>query len=476
MQIKRFEAKTMTAALRMVKEEFGPDAVILSARSLRRGRGLFAAGRTAAVEVTAAKDTGWAAYTAAGLPEAMRSQPEVGNEPAAPSGGHGLLRSLNRGLRSLAGRRPASAAEVPGVHGCAGLVELHHHLLAQEVERELAADIIEQIKRQPGYDPLLGPRRLQAHLSAIFQDMGRRPAVEGDPNGAPRVLLLVGPSGAGKTTTAIKLAARQSSRRGRRVALLTLDDMRIGAIEQIRIYARILGIRMAAAGTAAEVRQAMDDFQAEDCVIVDTPGISPGEEARRAEICGMVAPLLPRQTHLVLNACSRERDLVRMIDGWKGVAISGLAFTHLDEAGACGSLLNLARRTQLPLSFVGTGPRIPEDLQEAPAALLAGRMLPVPEAEAAGTGHAGGARAETTGELPADSSGRRVANRNSDLYHRPDCRWAHRIKHENLLRFASAQDAEARRFMPCRDCRPEEDDGGARPMDDRPISGCRGRM
>ena len=66
MQIKRFEAKTMTAALKMVKDEFGPDAVILTARSLRSGRGIFGAGAPAGVEVTAAKDSGPAAYTAAG--------------------------------------------------------------------------------------------------------------------------------------------------------------------------------------------------------------------------------------------------------------------------------------------------------------------------------------------------------------------------------------------------------------------------
>jgi flagellar biosynthesis GTPase FlhF len=182
MQIKRFEAKTMTAALKMVKDEFGPEAVILSARTLRQNRGLFGAARSSGVEVTAAMDTGWPAYTAAGRMAAQRVLTPAPPEAAGPSVRRGLFHSLNESLRSFAGRRaaptPASSAAAPA----AELAELYHHFLSQAVQPDLASDLIEHINRLPGYDPLLGLDRLRALAGPALQDMGLRGSVEtGEP-------------------------------------------------------------------------------------------------------------------------------------------------------------------------------------------------------------------------------------------------------------------------------------------------------
>jgi len=455
MQIKRFEAKTMTAALKMVKDEFGVNAVILSARSLKRTRGLFGVGRAAAVEVTAASDSGGTTYPM-GAPIApdrpvMITAPG-GTERAAR---RGLLQSLNAGLRSLTHRQSPAEAERLSLRATPELAQLYHHLLAQDVERELAGDLIEQLQRFPGFDPTLEAKGLQSAALKILQDMGiGRPA---DPmeRGTPRVLVMVGPGGAGKTTTAIKLAANPSGRAGaRNVALLTLDDHRIGAVEQLRIFGSILHVPVAVATSAEMVRQAWQASQEVDWLMVDTPGISPAEPQRLNELRQMLEPLKTKDVHLVLNACTREKDLIRMVDAWKGFPVHRLVFTRLDEAGTCGHLLNLLTRTGLPVSYLGTGPRIPEDLDAHGLAMLLGRIWPDRE-----SGMTKPCRTPVTAhsETPLQNRHHLVANGSSELYHRSDCKWVRKIKPDHLIHFTSAAEAESRQFIACRNCHPQQD-------------------
>jgi flagellar biosynthesis protein FlhF len=443
MQIKRFEALTMTAALKMVKDEFGPDAVILSARTLRQNRGFFGAVRTSGVEVTAAMDTGWPAYTAAGRMAAPSVSTPAPAEAAGPAVRRGLFHSLNASLRSFAGRRgtPASAA-APAVE----LSELHHHFLAQEVQRDLAAALVEHLKRLPGYDPRLGPDRLRALVEPALQDMGLHGFGGTQQPGSPRVRALVGPNGAGKTTLVMKLAAVEAVRKGRRVALITLDDQRIGAVEQLRIYAGILGVPLAVVTSPEEARRALGDFSSMDSLLIDTPGVSPGETDRRSEVRRLLNALACREVHLVLNAGSREADLMAVIESWKRVPVGGLAFTRLDETGVCGSLLGVLIRSQLPLSWLSTGPRIPEDVTDRSLEVLVDRLWPARETP--------GVRSEG---MPGATSAPApfVANRSSELYHRPDCKWVRKIKREHLLSFASPAEAESRNFQACRNCSPD---------------------
>ncbi len=437
MQIKRFEAKSMTLALHMIKAEFGPDAVILSARSTRSGRGVFGARREAGVEVTAAQDTCVPGAVDDG--RAVARAP-VGSGPEPSERSRGLFRSLNQSLRQLAVRRRPPEEPLRDLPEASPVAAWQQHLSAQELNGELITEIIEHLQRHSGGD-------LGVEFQRRLESLGLRSAVDAD---SPRVLALVGCAGVGKTTTAIKIAAGLAARQ-HPTALLTLDDRRIGALAQLRIYADILRLPLAAAASPAEASRALKRLGPTGTVIVDTPGISPGEEERRVELIEVLSALPAAELHLALAVNTRAEELRRNVEVWRDTPLSGLIFTRLDETDVWGPALSLAVQTRLPVSYAAHGPRVPEDLASDPLALILERLTPKPAAAPRQFDYARPA----SGTAFEYAFPMLVANRSSDLYHRPGCRWVRKIKPENLIRFTAPQEAESRHFMACRNCNPD---------------------
>ena len=239
MQIKRFEAKNMTTALRLIKDELGPDAVILSARSLRKGKGFFGSMKYAGVEVTAAIDN-------QRFP--MKNSNSAVRKSIYPNWERFRLRDAYRGEKKevirptdYPGPIPADRQRYPsGRRSNSGenhkaLSSLYQQLLAQEVDRSIASELIEEIKRIPALLENLGGVDIRSHFTSILEEMGV--VADGDvfAVGNPRIAAFIGCTGVGKTTTIAKLAALQSRRYKKRVALITLDNYGIAAIEQLKI-------------------------------------------------------------------------------------------------------------------------------------------------------------------------------------------------------------------------------------------------
>ncbi len=293
MQIKRFEAKSMTLALHMIKAEFGPDAVILSARSTRSGRGVFGARREAGVEVTAAQDT----FVPGAVDDGRAAaRAPVGSGPEPSERSRGLFRSLNQSLRQLAVRRRPPEEPLRDLPEASPVAAWQRHLAAQDLNGELITEIVEHLQRHSGGD-------LGVEFQRRLESLGLRAALDAD---SPRVLALVGAAGVGKTTTAIKIAAGLAARQ-HPTALLTLDDRRIGALAQLRIYADILRLPLENAASPAEVSRALKRLGPTGTVIVDTPGISPGEEERRVELIEVLSALPAAELHLALAVNTRPR-------------------------------------------------------------------------------------------------------------------------------------------------------------------------
>lgn len=191
----------------------------------------------------------------------------------------------------------------------------------------------------------------------------------------PRRVALAGPTGVGKTTTIAKLAAHAALKHGQRVALISLDTYRIGAEEQIGHYARLIDVPLVVAHDAYTFNQALQRFASYDLVLIDTAGRSPMQiEAHRTQLAQLFAGH-GIQIYLILAGSTRWLELSSAMQELSAPNGSALILTKLDEAVALGSCLNASLHCGLPIAFVTTGQRVPEDLAVAAPADLASRLV-----------------------------------------------------------------------------------------------------
>lgn len=463
MQIKRFEAKDMTTALRKVKEELGADAVILSARSLRKGKGFFGSLKYAGVEVSAAIDNQLAGETysprSLGHQSNRRSNIQRRNTPEATRS------RLNRNrfdppAANAVKRSKIETGKKPSSHNSArALSALYQQILGQEVDRGIASELIEEIKRIPASEDILANGDIKSHIASILEDMGLRTARDPFVTGRQVILALVGTTGVGKTTTIAKLAARQAKVNPGSVGLITIDNYSITAVSQLEAYARIIGISMASATNAADLQKALQRFKDKQIVLIDTPGINPENQEHIEALKACLAGIGNLKTQLVLSATTKEKDCIASAKAFLKMGINGLLITKTDESCVFGSIINVLIQTNQPLSFLCGGRKVPDDIEPAAVQRLVDLLFN---------------RRGRQGGQPADGPNPRevkkgadeikttiepcfVANRNSDVYHAPECKWAKRIKPENSVKFDNAREAETQNFLPCRSCNPDHE-------------------
>jgi flagellar biosynthesis protein FlhF len=267
------------------------------------------------------------------------------------------------------------------------------------------------------------------------------------------VLAFIGPSGVGKTTAIAKLAARQAIQHNKKVALLTFDSCRIAAAQELKVYGKAIGIPVKTAGTPSALAAAINDYGHYDFILVDTPGINAENPREIDDLRSFLKSIRSVEIHLLLSAGAKEADLFNTIERLSTVNAHYLIFTKLDESTTFGNLVNLLVQTPMPLSFLTRGRQVPDSIitgsvEEIVKRLLAGYLndLRFSISETPHQRHRNISNDRTGDEF--------VANKNSDVFHRPDCKWTQKIKPNNMITFSSVQNAKAQRFVPCRDCQP----------------------
>lgn len=208
---------------------------------------------------------------------------------------------------------------------------------------------------------------------AVLDAVSRRIRCVGGPafgRGQAR-LALVGPTGVGKTTTAAKLAARYSLFEKKKVALVTLDTYRVGAVDQLATYARILNIPIEVAFSAADCPNLMKKHADKDLIIVDTVGRSQRRKEQLLELGSFLKAVKPTETHLVVSASSDSDARREAIEGFSALGADRLLLTKLDECSKSGCVLELAAGSLLPFTFVTCGQDVPDDIALAESGALA---------------------------------------------------------------------------------------------------------
>ena len=428
MKIKRFVAPDMRTALRLVRAEHGPDAVILSNRRTEEGveivaasnydenavqRALLEAQRAAepaprpnpflanlppppeprpdfAAAMAAALATPTAQAAAAGV--AVPPAPATPAAPAAPAAAAAAA-VVQDAAPALA---PVPPAPVPANDEQLAAMREELAQMRQMIEREMHRLTDERLRGSPvrlqamelmedyGFDagitrdvvlqlpPDTPPHRGRGLMLGLISRA--LPVCPVDPLEQGGVIALVGPTGAGKTTTIAKLAARFVAEHGPRdIALVTTDTARIGGREQLHGYGRQLGIAVHEAHSDAALIQLLQRLQDYRVVLVDTAGLGQRDRALANQLNWLRAARNV-STLLVLPANSHFADLDEVVRRFGPARPQGVVLTKVDETGRLGSALSVVVDHQLPLTWVTDGQRVPEDLHRANAASLVLRL------------------------------------------------------------------------------------------------------
>lgn len=264
-------------------------------------------------------------------------------------------------------------------------------LTANEVSPELAREIVHGAEARASKSGRPEASRSQIYQRALIEELQSRYTAQpglGRADSTPRITALVGPPGAGKTTTLVKLAVHYGLAARRPVMLLSMDTYRIAAAEQLRAYAAILGVGVEVLDTVTALAQAIQENSGKDLILIDTPGLSHSDIGGESGDASLLARFLRSRadidTQLAIPASMKPADATRMVDAYAIFEPHRLVFTRMDETSSFGSILNEATRTGKPVSFLTNGQRIPEDIEEATPGRITGLML---------TGHRAQARA-----------------------------------------------------------------------------------
>jgi flagellar biosynthesis protein FlhF len=347
MHLKWFKGKTVSEVMDQIREDLGPDALILHSKAARP-RGPLGMVRGGGVEILAAVDhPGSAALSTSADP-----MPTAAPRVAAPM--PDTLRDDVATLKHLVVQWGGGRLLPPP------LTPYYERLVMAGVEPALALQILADVPA-----PSRGEAGADAPMSdeAVAQVLARMIRTEASAAAGP--VALVGPAGAGKTTTLAKLAAR--ARMGDdRVGILNLDDGGFGALSVLEALAGILDLPYAQAGLAEDVADRIGRSPADGLTLIDTPGVGVHDAAEMERLADLLGAAAAREVHLVLPATMKTADALAAVRAFSRLGVTHLLFTRLDETASFGSVLAVSVESGLPLSYFGTGRDVPGDL--APAA------------------------------------------------------------------------------------------------------------
>jgi len=326
--------------------------------------------------------------------ETPRAKPE-----SAPQSENAELRAQLESMQKMMGqvlestRKTAVAvvngddqSSLPSGEMPAPLFALYRQMLDNDVQVDLCDRMIgavrDRLDRVELRDPIVVRQALLNEIERTIRtrsesllNIDHRAVTE-----RPRVIVLVGPTGVGKTTTVAKLAATYKLRHQKKVGLITSDTYRIAAVDQLKTYAGIIGLPFKVANTPDELKEAIESLQGCDIVVVDTAGRSQNNQQRLAELAEFAAAANPDETHLVLSTTVGDNVLRKTADRFRALGPDRCILTKLDEAVTTGPIAGLCDRIGLPLSFMTVGQEVPDDIEPARADRLARCVLDGPDA------------------------------------------------------------------------------------------------
>jgi flagellar biosynthesis protein FlhF len=406
MNVKTYQSKSLQEALNHIKRDLGGDALILSTREVRPARFLrkpkWEVAATAPTRAVPMAATATAAAAAAGAPgtatskvrlesqnagvnpltiltppqkpaskaEPMNLEEDLVRDKARRSGLPDRridllleeMDDLKRSVRSLGKAIPSKADPSGGLYG---------ELVSQGIDPETADHLI--VSASEG-DP--SPSEARNRLRRMLADM-----IVIDPPAelqakARMVSVFVGPTGVGKTTTIAKIAGQAVARYNKKVALITTDMRRVGSQDQLSRFGALLNVPAYTCSDVSTLTNLIQSLDDRDLILIDTPGASPSDLALLGRL-EEILKLPEVRVNLVIAATTRSEDVSRIMTRFQRLSPQRVIFTKMDETDSRSAVVGDLLRSEVRITFLTNGQRVPEDLLSPSASEMAKWVLPV---------------------------------------------------------------------------------------------------
>lgn len=389
MKIKKYVVKNMNEAMTRIRYELGQDAIILSQRRIRKPgiKGFFS---SKLLEVTATVDDSRnkeatdslqaikSLFSGETLIEQKMQRTQENNifnknsDNSTNINNDKNVKSNNSGYGSKIEETSSNSDDNKLINEMKEMKDLINSLITKEnmeAPKERNDGVIDLLQSNDVDKEVI--EFINSQISSEMPEEERVTAlkdvlkenIEIFEKSSNKVVILVGPTGVGKTTTIAKLAGRYSLMEKKKVGLITLDTYRIGAVEQLKTYSEIMNIPFKVIFNMSDMEIAIKEFDYCDIILIDTTGRSSKNAMQISELRAYLHKVATDNIYLVLSSTTKNKDIDAIIEGYRPLNYNAVIITKLDETSTYGSIINILQNSKKPLGFITTGQSVPEDIR-----------------------------------------------------------------------------------------------------------------
>jgi flagellar biosynthesis protein FlhF len=394
MKVKRYVGETAQEAMQKVKSDLGRDAIILNTRKIRQ-KGLMGFFAKPLIEVVATIDNDISSTVRQDKLQDCKPL-DNGSKDDLDSETSNFIKELNENIKVQKNSLSKNNGQQKAKSDDKGLIqqdfmELKNMLnkvydavkvdyenikLSDKVKKYLKAledfevdkVIVNEIKEKLMETLDSEKQQSDAIVRNTIYNILSKYMKEPEPFSFTRgkkVIIVIGPTGVGKTTTLAKLAANMVLIEKKKVGLITSDTYRIAAVEQLKTYSEIIGVPLSIIYTPGEILNAIENYSDKDLILVDTAGRSHKDKYQLMELKTLIKSSIDYEVYMVISATTKFSDCIEIIKNYSFLDDYKLLFTKLDETSAFGVILNVAYITKKPISYITTGQSVPDDIEIA---------------------------------------------------------------------------------------------------------------
>lgn len=380
--IRKFKAPTMQEAMKLAKDFFGDDAIVLQSRKIKE-KSLAHSDDDELVEITVTSENkvekpkksekSIPFYTPADL--RSRRDSRAGNLARNGETQNDHDMEIQQELQRLKSSVDRLREDIRRSH--MNILPETYRFLEQEkgVDADLATELVQNVFLQlEGVDIKDDAKILEALRSEISKSLNINSKLD-LPMGKPKMLCLVGPTGMGKTTSIIKLATHPDFYGRNRVGLITIDTYRVAAAAQLKTFAALAKLPLEIVYEPSDFAIALEKFRNQEVILIDTAGRSPMNEHHLQDLKQFFRIVMPDEIHLVLSVSTRSDNLVDAVKNFSSLPVNNVIVSKIDETARLGNIFNVGRKIDLPISFLTNGQKVPDDIQLADGKEIASLII-----------------------------------------------------------------------------------------------------